>query len=81
MTFKDIDNAYNQGLLSDDEADRLRIRLIDTNDEIQNQEFKCGEQRQETDDDWYYAKQLREENDWNCADADVEDVDFSEVEV
>lgn len=74
ITKEDVAIVYNQGKLSDDEVDKFLL-------EIENQEFKYGEQRQETDDDWYYAKQAREENDWNCADADVEDVDFSEIEV
>jgi hypothetical protein len=74
ITKEDVAIVYNQGKLSDDEVDKFLL-------EIENQEFKYGEQREKTDDDWYYQKQEREENDWNCADADVEDVDFSEIEV
>ena len=40
MTFKQIDNWYNQGLLSDDEADRLRIKMIDV--DIDNK-YDCEE--------------------------------------
>lgn len=66
MTTKNIEQWLNKGLVSEDEANRLLEKVIDP---------------QQDDDAWHYAKQAREENDWNCADANVEDVDFSEVEI
>jgi len=66
MTEKDIESWLNKGLLTDDEADRLRLKMIDKDREAEiteDQEFRWGEVRGDTDDDWYYAQQLKN-NEW-----------------